>query len=95
MVPRGWLSGRECRDSRWFAERQLSAGGRNLARCLGVAVRDGGDLFLLFPICGGPKGDGYVKFSRDYVPGWKPRSSDHALRFRRAAAARFVWRRCV
>jgi hypothetical protein len=46
--------------------------------CVGIAARDGADLFLVLSVCRGPKGDVYVNFHRDQDPNWKPHASYHA-----------------
>jgi hypothetical protein len=46
--------------------------------CIGIAARDGSDLFLVLSVCRGPKGDVYVNFHRDHDPDWKPHASYHA-----------------
>ncbi len=43
-----------------------------------VAVRDGGDLFLVISIRRRASGDVYVNFPRDHDPTWKPHTSVHA-----------------
>lgn len=51
---------------------------QNQGRLYAVAVRDAGDLLLVFSICRDPHGDVYVNFPRDHDPAWKPHSSYHA-----------------
>lgn len=47
-------------------------------RRIAVAVRDGGELFLIAFVVRAAASDVYVNWPRDYVRGWKPHTSYHA-----------------